>query len=155
MTPLDIAIHRTFHSWPGGLRAAAAALGIKAASAEQIMRNKAAHTVTTNMLGLHEARDAMLMSGDLQILYALADELGVVVHAPASKAESVIVELITADAEHGDVARVMADALRDGRITPREAEDVAREIREEIAAKQRLLLAVQAAAQSGEDLRRG
>lgn len=151
MTPLDVAIHRTFHDWPGGLKAAAAALGKN----EQVLRNKAAHTVTTNMLGLHEARDAMLMSGDLQILQALADELGVRV-LPASKTPgSVLVELMAAEAEHGDVARALADALRDGRITPREAADVAAEINEEIAAKQRLLVAVQRAAQGNVDVLKG
>jgi hypothetical protein len=146
MSPLDIAIHRTFHDWPGGLKAAAAALG----KAEQVLRNKASPTVTTNVLSLVEARDAMLMSGDLQILHALASELGVCVQGPLEGHASVMHELMTAEAEHGDVARVMADALRDNRITPREAADIAREVREEIAAKQRLLAAVEALAATGE-----
>lgn len=151
MTPLDVAIHRTFHDWPGGLKAAAAALGKN----EQVLRNKAAHTVTTNMLGLHEARDAMLMSGDLQILHALADELGVVLSKPAQQHSSLMMELIATQAEHGDVSRMMAEVLRDGHVTPREAEDVAVEIRQEIAALERLLAAVQDSAQSRASVMQG
>ena len=141
MSPLDIAIHRTFHDWPGGLKAAAA-----------VLRNKANPTTKGNILSLIEARDAMLMTGDLQILHALAAEFGCVVQASAGEPASLMQELLREQAEHGDVARALSEALRDQRITPREAEDIAREGQESIEALQRLVAAARAAAESGGNL---
>ncbi|HSD36103.1 MAG TPA: phage regulatory CII family protein [Rhodocyclaceae bacterium] len=144
-TALDLAVHRTFHKWSGGLPAAAAALG----KSEQVLRNKVNWTVATNHLTLNEARDAMLMSGDFQILYSLAEELDLRILGPAEPYASFMQELMTAEAAHGDVSRAMADAIRDRRISPRERSEIAQSIRNEIAAKQRLLGAIDAIVEAG------
>lgn len=146
MNPLDLAIHRTAHGFPGGLPALAAALKIR----EQVLRNKVCPTSEWNKLGLREAMQMMLLTGDAQILEAMAAELGYSIARRDSGARgSLLSTLLKEQREHGDVARVLTDILEDGLVTQREASDISVEIQQAIEALENLRASVRAAAESG------
>lgn len=128
MDALDIAIHQSAHEARGGLSALAKRLGI----GEQVLRNKCNPNTETHKLGVREALAVMLDTEDLRILEALAQELGCRVSREPSpqSARGLIEAVLAAEVEHGDVGRAILDALRDQRISPREAAEIKREIYE-------------------------
>lgn len=142
MNQLELAVHRTAHDFPGGVPALAAAMGQKPG----VLKNKVCPTAEWNKLSLDEAMQIMLLSGNHSILQEMARELGLMVQGLPCKRGSVLQNLLREQAEHGHVANALAAALDDGRVTPREAMDVAREIDDEIQALTALKLSVQSAA---------
>lgn len=143
MNQLEMAVHRTAHDFPGGIPALAAAMGQKPG----VLKNKVDPNSEWNKLSLDEALQMMLLANDRRILSELARELGCEVQGGRPmRNEHLIESLLKEQAEHGDVASMLAKVLEDGRVTPREAFEVAREIDDEIQALTQLKHSVQAAA---------
>ena len=107
MNTIDASWH-TVHEYPGGSEALAPRLGMSAA----VPRNKVNPNNTTHHLTLAEAIRLQGISGDHRIAHAMAGTL--------------ISALLTAAAGQGDLAKVVSEALDDGRITPNEAGAIAK-----------------------------
>lgn len=129
---IEWAAHQTAHGERRGfLEEMATHLGIGA----QLLRNKVNPEQETNKLTLDEAVRMMRKDGDLRILYAVAAEFGVPVGSPSvEKPKSLVLAVLNADAEHGDVTRAVADAMADKRWTQAEKAEVLKQIREARAA---------------------
>jgi hypothetical protein len=148
MNQLDLAVHETAHGFPGGLAAAAGALG----TSYGVLKNKVNPSVDTNVLSLKEAMRLMLLSGDCRILEAMARELGRSVAVREQNAGGVLRELLAEQQAHGNLAKLVADVIADNRVSPREAFAVAGEVEAEIASLQRLSDSVKRAADSAVSL---
>lgn len=122
MNITDAAYH-TVHDYPGGSEALEARMGMSAA----VLRNKVNPNNTTHHLTLAEAFKLQDITGDHRIAHAMAGSLGyTLTPTEGPDAGSLIAALLTAAAGQGDLAKVVADALADGRITPNEAASIAR-----------------------------
>ena len=122
MNTIDASWH-TVHEYPGGSEALAPRLGMSAA----VLRNKVNPNNTTHHLTLAEAIRLQGISGDHRIAHAMAGAL-VYTLAPVEgpDAGTLITALLTAAAGQGDLAKVVSEALDDGRITPNEAGAIAK-----------------------------
>lgn len=82
----------------------------------------------------------MKAADDYQSLRAIADSCGFRLEKKETSKVStdIIAVLLNVEAEHGDIARKLSDALANGRFTPREKVQVVKEIDEEIEALLRL-----------------
>jgi hypothetical protein len=140
MDHIEFAVHATAHgNSTGHLPAMAKYLGLK----EQVLRNKVNPEQEQANIRLDEAIRMMRKDGDLRILYAIAAEFKVQVKAPvADKPKSLMMAVLTADAEHGDVTRTVADAISDRRWTQAEKAEAMKQIREARAALDALEQAV-------------
>lgn len=69
------AVYRTVRAYPGGAESLAPRLGTTA----NVLRNKVSLTQSTHHVRLDEAVDLMAITGDIQVLHAIASELGYVV----------------------------------------------------------------------------
>lgn len=69
---LEDAAYHTAHDYPGGVPA----LALRLRTSANTLNHKVNPHNNTHHLSLREARDAMVMSGDFRILYALASDLG-------------------------------------------------------------------------------
>lgn len=115
------AAHKTVRDYPGGSESLAPRIGMSAA----VLRNKVNPNNTTHHLTLAEADDIMAVSADFRILHALAGQHGFVLHRLDSPDSGSLVEaLLMAAAGQGDLARIVAEAIADGRITPNEASSI-------------------------------
>jgi len=133
MDQLDIAVHETAHGFDGGLPRLAGLMGMN----EQVLRNKVNPNAETSKLSLREAMAMMLLSGNVRMLETMAAQLGYVVRpADAVPEASLMVALLHAEREHSDVVREAAEALADGRLTPREKARIRAELSELTAALQ-------------------
>ncbi len=127
MDQLDIAIYQTAHDAPGGLPSLTKRMGVN----EQVFRNKVNPHCETHHLNVGEMVAMMLLTNDTQILDALAIEFGGNFERKEKASSAGLIDaLLSADAEHGDVTRVMRDSLRDKQLTPREKTKVRKEINE-------------------------
>lgn len=127
MNQIEMAVHQTAHEAQGGLIGMARDIGI----GEQVLRNKVNPYQDTHKLGLYEAIAMMRRDGDLRILSAIAAEFGRTLNEPVARSpRTLVLEMLAADAEHGDVTRRVSDALADGRITAAEASAIRKEIGE-------------------------
>ena len=126
MNQIEFAVHQTAHEAAGGVAALAKSIGV----GEQVFRNKVNPYQDTHKLSLNEAVAMMHSTGDVRILEAVAADLGCSLAQPSPAAQSLVVAIISADAEHGDVARAVADAIEDKRITQAEAAAIRKEISE-------------------------
>ena len=127
MDQLELAVHNTAHEAPGGLAGMARDIGV----GEQVLRNKVNPYQDTHRLSLLEALAMMRRGGDLRILDALAAQLGRTINHPLPRsAKALLLEMLAADAEHGDVTRKVADALADNKVTQREVGEIRKEISE-------------------------
>ncbi len=122
MNITDAAYH-TVHDYPGGSEALEPRMGMSAA----VLRNKVNPRNTTHHLTLAEAFKLQDITGDHRIAHAMAGALGYTL-APTEgpDAGTLISALLTAAAGQGDMAKVVSEALADGRITPNEAAEIAR-----------------------------
>lgn len=117
MNQVEFAVHQTAHgSQRGFLAEMAKHLGI----GEQVLRNKVNPEQEHARLYLDEAIRMMHKDGDLRILEAVAAEFGRSITGPCTKNGSVLMAMLSANAEHGDVSRAVADALADRVITQAE-----------------------------------
>lgn len=127
MNQIEMAVHQTAHEAPGGLIGMARDIGI----GEQVLRNKVNPYQDTHKLGLYEAIAMMRRDGDLRILNAIAAEFGRTINEHVVRtSRTVVLEMLAESAAQGDVARKVADALGDGRITAAEASAIRKDITE-------------------------
>lgn len=140
MTPIEFAAHQTAHGDHRGFLAEMAKyLGL----GEQVLRNKVNPEQEQAKLSLDEAVRMMRKDGDLRILYAVAAEFGVPIgQQRGDTPKSLMMAVLNADAEHGDVTRTVADAMKDRRWTQPEKAEAMKQIREARAALDELELAV-------------
>ncbi len=143
MDDLDIALHATAQDFGFGKMAALMGKG------EQSLRNMVNPNVETHKVGLREAVAIVNLSGDKRIAQAFARMCGgVFVSEPEQKGTLGLMKaFLSSERESSDVTKIVAEALDDGVITPRESADVSREINEAITALQRLQAAVVEAAE--------
>lgn len=140
MNHIEFAAHKTAHGESRGhLPEMAKYLGM----GEQVLRNKVNPEQEQAKLSLDESVRMMRKEGDLSILYAIAAEFNVPVGPPSvDKPKSLMMAVLTADAEHGDVTRTVADAMSDRRWTQAEKAEAIKQIREARAALDALEQAV-------------
>jgi hypothetical protein len=123
MNVLD-AFHQTVHSAPGGCEAIAVRMNLSAG----VLRNKANPNSATNKATLEEADRLMGITGDYQMLHALAQNHGYVcvkMEEGADASDMAVLEMVTRVwATSGDVGAELTAALADGRITQAELERV-------------------------------
>lgn len=139
MTPIEFAAHQTAHgSYRGFLGEMAEYLGL----GEQQLRNKV-NPEQEAKLALDEAVRMMRKDGDLSILYAVAAEFNVPIgQQQVDTPKSLMMAVLNADAEHGDVTRTVADAMKDKHWTQAEKAEAMKQIREARAALDELEMAV-------------
>lgn len=109
------AAYKTVHAYPGGSESLAPRVGMSAA----VMRNKVNPNNTTHHLTLAEADQLLGVSGDHQILHALAANHGYVLQKveAVTDAGPVLQALLVANAAEGEFDRVLQEALADNLIT--------------------------------------
>ena len=127
MDDLFIALHQTARRADGGISGLARRLGKR----EKTLLSKLdpAHDMHQPTLGEFVA--ILGDTGDLTPLEILCAMFGCKLATRTSKrAESVLEAVVEAAVEHGDVVKAVHDALADGKLTPRERDQILREIAE-------------------------
>ncbi|ALA82141.1 phage regulatory CII family protein [Stenotrophomonas maltophilia] len=140
------AAYDTVHQYPGGSEALAPRMGMSAAT----LRGKVNPNTDRNLLSLQEADALMARTGDYRILHALCAEHGFIaqrVEAPESG--TLITALLAAAAAKGDLAELVSEAMADNRITPNEADAIARACQQVMAALVQVSQHAEAAAERG------
>lgn len=122
MNALDAA-DLTVHDYPGGSESLAPRVGMSAA----ILRGKVNVNNDRNHLTLAEADRIMAVTGDHRILQALAAEHGYALHRldDAPRHGSIAAALLEVGMAHGELSRVIHDALIDGVISDNEMDAIA------------------------------
>ncbi len=111
------AAYDTAHEYSGGLPALATRMGMS----EAVLRGKVNPNSDRNRLALEEADEMMGKSGDLRILHALAaNHGGIFVQLDTPTSGSLIGALLATDSAKGDLSKIVAAAVTDGRLTPNE-----------------------------------
>lgn len=121
------AFHRTVHEAPGGCEALAVRMGYTAG----LLRNKANPNSTTNVLTMDDASRVMEITGDYEVLHALARQHGFVCtkidEQPAC--DMAVLESVTDIWQSlGQVGTQVHTALADGRIDRHEVESIEKAI---------------------------
>lgn len=123
MNILD-AFYNTVHRAPGGVESLAIRMGMSA----QILRNKALPSNTTNKVSLEDADRAMALTGDHELLHALARSHGFVcvrVEDDATASDLAVLEMVTKVwAASGEVGSEVHATLADGVVEKHEIERV-------------------------------
>ena len=123
MNILD-AFYNTVHRAAGGVEALAIRMGMSA----QILRNKALPSNTANKASLEDADRVMALTGDYELLHALARNHGFVcvrVEQDATASDLAVLELVTKVwAASGDVGSEVHASLADGVVEAQEVEKV-------------------------------
>jgi len=117
MHVLDAASN-TVDQYPGGAESLAPRVGLSAG----ILRNKVNPHCQTNHLTLAEADRIMTVTGDLQILQALAanHQCAIVPVGGSQEPDAVMTLLLRLGVAEGEFTRTLHDALADGLITGNE-----------------------------------
>jgi hypothetical protein len=108
--------HQTVHGAIGGCEALAVRLGMS----PQVLRNKANPNSSTNKPTLEEADRIMGLTGDHQLLHALAANHGFVCVPVAAEgtSDTAMIEIVAKIwSSSGEVGAELNKALADGRIT--------------------------------------
>lgn len=116
---VEDALYHAVHDYPGG----AGSLGPRMGLAASTLYGMANPNGGSHPWPLQRFRQVLALTGDKRPLNALCEENGgvfVPVGAAQENLPGALQQLATLSAEFGDVARHAADAMRDGRITPRE-----------------------------------
>jgi hypothetical protein len=132
MEHIERAIYDTVHNSQVSCSEIAKALGMS----HQVLINKANPQCETHKLGYLEAMAIMLVTKNHAIHRAAGLELELEQEAP--KTTNILQAALLSGKEHGDVMRVLHEALSDGRLTDREKEACQKEIDEEIASLRQL-----------------
>jgi hypothetical protein len=118
------AFYNTVHRAAGGVEALAIRLGMSA----QILRNKALPSNTSNKVHLEEADRVMALTGDYEVLHALARNHGFVcvkVHEDATASDLAVLELVAQVwVANGEVGREVHMTLEDGVVNASEVDRV-------------------------------
>jgi hypothetical protein len=123
MNPYD-AFQKTVFDAPGGVESLAPRMGISAG----ILRNKANVNIKANVASGHDWDMAMALTGDYQVLHALAANHGHICFkfdhaAPAS--DMAVLELISKIwMTNGEVGAAVNETLADGRVEKHEVAHV-------------------------------
>lgn len=127
------AAHRIGHEYPGGATALAHRMGIGPA----VFNSKLNPNTTTHHLGLVEAHRMQQLTGRVDILQAMADDLGYsIIKLPDfAVSDAAILESYTAMlAELGEFSGAFNQSLADNRINKKEFEHMRDEMNQAIAA---------------------
>lgn len=121
MNVIDAA-HRTIHDYPGGSESLGPRIGMSAA----VLRSKVNPNTTTHHLTLREADRIMGVTGDHQILHALAANHGFALTSLDAESGdiSILSSILQVTNAEGELARVIDVALADGRISANEKADI-------------------------------
>lgn len=125
MNVIDAA-YRTVHSYPGGSESLATRIGTSPA----VLNSKVNPNTKTHRLALDEADELMGLTGDFQILQALASRHGFglvrldMTEQGGNDPHAIASGILAVNACGGELARVIHDALADGVITEREMRDI-------------------------------
>ncbi len=140
------AAYDTVHQYPGGSEALAPRMGISAAT----LRGKVNPNTDRNLLSLQEADTLLGKTGDYRILHALCAEHGFIAQrVDAPQSGNLITALLSAAAAKGDLAELVSEAMADSRITPNEADAIARACQQVMAALVQVSQHAEAAAERG------
>lgn len=140
------AAYDTVHQHRGGSEALAPRMGMSAAT----LRGKVNPNTDRNLLSLQEADTLMARTGDYRILHALCAEHGFIAQrVDAPESGSLITALLSAAAAKGDLAELVSEAMADNRITPNEADAIARACQQVMAALVQVSQHAEAAAERG------
>lgn len=123
MNILD-AFYNTVHRAAGGVEALAIRMGMSA----QILRNKALPSNTANKASLEDADRVMALTGDYELLHALARNHGFVcvrVEQDATASDLAVLEMVTKVwSASGEVGSEVHASLADGVVEEHEVEKV-------------------------------
>ncbi|HEL4856801.1 TPA: phage regulatory CII family protein [Stenotrophomonas maltophilia] len=140
------AAYDTVHQYPGGSEALAPRMGMSAAT----LRGKVNPNTDRNLLSLQEADTLMGRTGDYRILHALCAEHGFIAQrVDAPQSGNLITALLSAAAAKGDLAELVSEAMADNRITPNEADAIARACQQVMAALVQVSQHAEAASERG------
>ncbi|WP_411850699.1 phage regulatory CII family protein [Stenotrophomonas sp. LGBM10] len=140
------AAYDTVHQYPGGSEALAPRMGMSAAT----LRGKVNPNTDRNLLSLQEADTLLGRTGDYRILHALCAEHGLIAQrVDAPQSGNLITALLSAAAAEGDLAELVSEAMADSRITPNEADAIARACQQVMAALVQVSQHAEAAADRG------
>lgn len=140
------AAYDTVHQYRGGSEALAPRMGMSAAT----LRGKVNPNTDRNLLSLQEADTLMARTGDYRILHALCAEHGFIAQrVDAPESGSLITALLSAAAAKGDLAELVSEAMADNRISPNEADAIARACQQVMAALVQVSQHAEAAAERG------
>lgn len=117
------AFYKTVHDSPGGCEALAVRMGYTAG----LLRNKANPNSTTNVLTMDDASRAMEITGNYDVLHALAREHGFVctkLDQPLSSDVALLESVTDIWAKLGELGRQVHEAVADGTIDKREADSI-------------------------------
>lgn len=117
------AFYKTVHNSPGGCEALAVRMGYTAG----LLRNKANPNSTTNVLTMDDASRVMDITGDYEVLHALAREHGFIcTKLDAGKSSDIAVLESVTDiwSKLGGVGTQVHAALADGRIDQHEVKHI-------------------------------
>lgn len=122
------AVYHTVRNYPGGAEALATRMGCSA----NVLRNKVSPNKDTHHLRLDEAVAMMALTGDAQVLYAMADELGYFV-SPAIGLEEfsntdLLVEFNRLYQGIGQFAAHTNTSVADGKIDDKERRALFRDV---------------------------
>lgn len=116
---IEDALYHAVHDYPGGVAELARRMGLASPTLYGMANpNEAGHGWT-----LKHIRSVLAFTSDKRPLHALCEESGgvfVPLKPDATSIDGMPEQLAKLAAEFGDVARAAQDAMRDGRITPRE-----------------------------------
>jgi len=116
MTTAADAFYRTVKDYPGGMESLAVRMGMN----PQVLRNKANPNIATNHPTLSDVEKIMDLTGDYQVLDALAMSTGHVlikVESNATPSDMAVLEMVTQVwAANGDVGAAVNETLADGRV---------------------------------------
>lgn len=131
-----LAAYATVHDYPGSVAEIATGIQI----GKQVLINKVNPQNTTHHLALDEAQRLMKFTGDMQIIYALADEMdGVFVPLPkngGAQSIRVVTDIGKMSQKFGLLLNEVADDIEDGVISANELKRIqkdAADLREVLA----------------------
>lgn len=114
---------------PGGYNGLAEVMG----KSPQMLRNLCGDgEESRHKMGLREAISLMRLTNDLRLLHFLASSFGhrLVPMAMPQHDTNLLLAVVQSAVEHGDVVRVVNDAVADGHVSRREAAAGIKEIRD-------------------------
>ncbi|PJL44724.1 phage regulatory CII family protein [Stenotrophomonas maltophilia] len=140
------AAYDTVHQYPGGSEPLAERMRLSGAT----LRGKVNPNNDRNVLSLQEADSMMGKTGDFRILHALCAEHGFIAQrVDAPESGTLITALLAAAAAKGDLAELVSEAMADNRISPNEADAIARACQQVMAALVQVSQHAEAAAERG------
>lgn len=129
MNQVDIQVHDTVHNSKMDTKEIADRLGMSHA----ILCNKANPNNDTHKLTLKESIAIQIATDSTAILEAEALHLGVqILPKTQSKPESLMMAVLKASKEHGDISSAISKAMADGVLTQKEKQECHREVSEAI-----------------------